>query len=162
MDRQVTARETGRDRGWPPRCEDWPARLDAVLSAARRRPHVWGDHDCCLFGADARDAICGIAPDRGIAAHYRGRYKTVRGARGLLKRLGGINGLMQLAGPEIPVAMAQRGDLVLLPAERIAEGLTDVTLAVCAGDSAAGPGLDGLVFVPMSVATRAWAVGRRR
>lgn len=137
------------------RREDWPSGLAEVLERARHEAFAWGQHDCCLFAADVADALCGTQ----IAARFRGRYKTARGARGLLRRLGGLDGLMTLAGPEIPVTLAQRGDLVALPAEDGPQS-AGVMLAVAVGDVAAGAGVDGLAFFPIARAERAWAVGR--
>jgi hypothetical protein len=34
------------------RPENWPALLWAFVQGRQSRPFAWGDHDCCLFGAD--------------------------------------------------------------------------------------------------------------
>jgi hypothetical protein len=57
-----------------------------------------------------------------------------------------------LFGAVLPVAFAQRGDLVLM----MMEGRE--TLAICAGDYLAGPGENGMLFVPRAAGVCAWRV----
>jgi hypothetical protein len=142
------------------RREDWPRRLDAVLRAARRRPFVWGEHDCCLFAADVVDAMCATDPAAAIAARFRGRYRTSRGARGLLARLGGIDGLMTKValGPEVAPLMAQRGDVVALAPPEGDAG-AGVMLGICIGGQIAGAAPAGFCLVPLAAGRRAWRVG---
>jgi hypothetical protein len=142
------------------RREDWPRRLDAALQAARRAPFVWGAHDCCLFAADAVDAMCGTDPMGGIAARFRGRYRTARGARGLLARLGGVDGLMTRVGvgPEVAPLLARRGDVVAL-APSDGDGSAGVMLGICIGAEIVGAAPQGLRLVPLAAGERAWRVG---
>lgn len=136
------------------RLGDWPRRLDTALTAARERPHAYGEHDCCLLAADVVDAMCGTE----IAGRWRGRYKTARGARGLLKRRGGIEAEMARWGVgERPVLMAQRGDVMEIPVpEELAE--VGLLLGVCVGDGIAGAAPRGWWIVPLRRASRAWHV----
>lgn len=142
------------------RREDWPRRLDAALQAARRKPFAWGGHDCCLFAADAVDAMCGADPASGIAARWRGRYRTPKGARGWLKRLGGIDGLMKRAGigPEVAPLLAQRGDVVALAPAPGAES-AGLMLGICIGTHVAGAAPAGFCLVPLAAGQRAWRAG---
>jgi hypothetical protein len=142
------------------RREDWPRRLDAAIRAARLRAFRWGEHDCCLFAADVVDAICGADPTDAIAARFRGRYKTARGARGLLARLGGIDGLMTKValGPEVAPLMARRGDVVAL-APSDGDDSAGVMLGICIGEHVAGAAPAGFCLVPLRAGLRAWRVG---
>lgn len=140
------------------RLEDWPLRLDAALMAARERAFKPGDWDCSLFAADVVDAMCGTA----IAARFRGRYKTARGARGVLRRAGGIDAIMAGVGPEIRPLMAQRGDVVELPLDRFPElaEAWEIMLGICIGERVAVATLPrGLREMPLRLATRAWRIG---
>lgn len=145
------------------RLEDWPARLEAAIRAAYGRPHAWGEHDCCLFAADLVDAQCGSA----IARRYRGRYRTARGARGQLKRRGGLEALVAPIGPEIAPAFAGRGDVVeLAPDPEIAETTAlegaGITLGICVGERVAALAPGGLALVPRAAIVRAWRTGGHR
>jgi hypothetical protein len=73
---------------------------------------AWGRHDCFLWAADAVHALTGRDP----AADLRGTYSTARGALRRLRALGGMQALAaQRFGPQVPVAQAQAGAVVLLP-----------------------------------------------
>lgn len=73
---------------------------------------AWGRHDCFLWVADAVHALTGRDP----AADLRGTYSTACGALRRLRALGGMQALAaQRFGPQVPVAQAQAGAVVLLP-----------------------------------------------
>ena len=134
------------------RLPDWPERLAALVEAHRERPFVWGTHDCCTFAADAMQAVAGIDP----AAPWRGAYDTEAGALACLDE-GGLEAtvarvLAEAGVPECPLRAAQRGDWVL------AVVANEPLLGVVVGARIAVPGLDGLRFLPMSAAVRAWAI----
>jgi len=135
---------------------DWPERLATVIESARHRPFLWGQHDCCLFVADAVGAITGadFAPD------WRGRYGDVIEALRLLRKRGFgsfpdlIDALCQDCGwPEIPPSQAGRGDVCILILEDAEH------LGLCTGAHIAVPGDRGLVFYSRAVANRAWRIG---
>ena len=133
------------------RIEGWETRLNDVIEAALYRPFRWGENDCCLFAAECVKAVTGAD----VGSPYRGLYDSAHGAACLLDELGGLEGVVSVcfAGfSEIPPAMAQRGDLVLtLNAGREVLGVvTAVQIAV--------PGESGLVFLPVSTASKAWRV----
>ena len=127
----------------------WPLKLDAAIEAARKKPFAWGEHDCCLWAANVVRDLVGVD----FAAEYRGRYSDPRGALEQLAAHGGMETIATGAlGDPIPAKMAQRGDVVLVTSEG------RPALAICAGATAAAPGQDALVFVPMAQWVKAWRV----
>lgn len=97
-----------------PRYRDWTTQLHNTIKAANTRPFSWGEFDCCLFAADCCIAICGIDP----AASYRGRYTTEIGAKRVLRNThGSLEGAWDACFKRVPVAMRQRGDVVLFDSE---------------------------------------------
>lgn len=133
------------------RSKDWPSRFARLVSEARGRPFAWGTHDCCLWAADAVEALTG----RDLAARWRGAYMSELGAFRIVFALGGLPAIAALAGPEIPVGLAVQGDIGLV---HWPDGV--VSLGVAAG----GPrwlvvGDSGLVTLE-DAAERAWGVGR--
>lgn len=134
-----------------PRLPDWPERLAALVEARRDAPFAWGSHDCGLFAADAVLACTGEDP----AADLRGAYATEAAAEAMLAPLGGLYGLMRRIQARrgtamIPPALAQRGDTVLIPVGN------ELAVGVVLGADVAVPGPDGLVFLPLADARRAW------
>ncbi|RHH99311.1 hypothetical protein DW184_19395 [Enterobacter cloacae] len=90
---------------------DWHNRLIAVIRAAEKRPFLWGEHDCCLFAADCAEAMTG----ENFADGWRGKYDSETGAKKALLRGGGS--LEKILGKyldEVPVKMAQRGDIAVV------------------------------------------------
>jgi hypothetical protein len=142
------------------RFEDWPTRLDKFLLSRKSEPFVWGKNDCCLFAADAILAMTG----EDFAARFRGTYDDLKGAVKILHDLGkSPESISELAGEfarlheiqEVPVAYAQRGDVVLLDAE-LGESLGVVALD---GVSVAAPGAENsLVYAPIGIARKAWRI----
>jgi len=96
------------------RYRDWATRLHQEIQAASERPFLWGEFDCCLFAADCCVAVCGIDP----AADYRGRYTTGTGAKRVLRSThGSLEGAWDACFKRVPIAMRQRGDVVLFTSE---------------------------------------------
>lgn len=91
------------------RKQDWQKQLLTTLEAAMKRPFCWGKTDCCLFVADCCISISGRDP----AEKYRGQYDSELGAKKALLKFGSIESTLSSLFSEIPVAMAQRGDVVL-------------------------------------------------
>ncbi|EMJ0105947.1 TPA: hypothetical protein I3820_004446 [Enterobacter cloacae] len=90
---------------------DWHNRLIAVIRAAEKRPFLWGEHDCCLFAADCAEAMTG----ENFADGWRGTYDSETGAKKALLRGGGsLEKVMAKYLDEVPVKMAQRGDIAIL------------------------------------------------
>ncbi|WP_167525710.1 DUF6950 family protein [Cupriavidus oxalaticus] len=131
------------------RLEDWPTRLAEFIEARQERAFSRGVSDCCMFVADAIEAMTGTDP----AARWRGLYFTDKGAHRLLRDNGGVVGLCSLVlGPSIPAPLAGRGDVVLIDAP---EG---EALAVCLGGTIAAQGGKGVIFLPATAAKAAWKV----
>lgn len=133
-----------------PRLRTWQSALDALLSARLNAPFVWGQHDCCLFAADAVLAITG----QDLAASLRGTYATEEEAAALVQSLGGVAALVTARlGDPMPSALARPGDV----------GLVEIdgrqSLAVCIGRHWQAPGPDGLRVLPRSMVLQAWGVG---
>ena len=129
----------------------WEHRLAEAIEAARDRPFRWGRHDCAIFAFDLRRDIAG---GHDVAALWRGRYTTARGAVRMMRRLGwhALEAVgRDLLGEPLPsVHLAQRGDLVLAN--------TGLGFGVCLGARAAGIAPEGLVFVPLSACRLVWRV----
>lgn len=132
------------------RVEFWPQVL-ADFMAAADRPFCWGTWDCGLLAADCVRAMTGVD----LAAEFRGRYTTARGARrvmrGSMARM--VTRVTRMHGmPEIAPALARRGDMVMVDSP-----LGDA-LGICVGTRVACAGPDGLVFMPLSAARLAWRI----
>lgn len=120
------------------RFPDWPERLANIIETRRKAGFLFGSNDCCTWAADVVLALTGDDP----AAEYRGTYDDERGALQLIRDAGGMRGLVNL--PEKHPGLAQRGDVVLAVVEsRETFGIADV-------GGWWAPGVDGLVFRPMS------------
>ncbi len=90
---------------------DWHNRLIAVIRAAEKRPFLWGEHDCCLFAADCAEAMTGD----NFADGWRGTYDSETGAKKALLRVGGsLEKVLAKYLDEVPVKMAQRGDIAVV------------------------------------------------
>jgi hypothetical protein len=133
------------------RLKTWTSRFAALVESARARPFEWGSHDCCLWGADAVQALTGHDP----GAQWRGTYDDAKGALRLLESLGGIEQVAALAGPEIPVLMATSGDAAVIDA-----GAEDgsLSIGICGGDHWLVVGETGLLRFPFDAARRTWRV----
>ncbi|CAN1576019.1 hypothetical protein MCELHM10_03876 [Paracoccaceae bacterium] len=129
----------------------WERLLVEAIEAARDQPLCWGRHDCATFAFDLRRDLAG---GHDVAALWRGRYTTARGAVRVMRRLGWQTleaaGRDLLGEPLPSVHLAQRGDLVLAN--------TGLGFGVCLGARAAGIAPGGLVLVPMSACALAWRV----
>jgi len=131
------------------RFEDWDLRLAAYLAERLRKPFRWGENDCATFAAQAVEAITGVNPMPFL------RYKTARGAAAAVARHGGLESALDGAlGTErrCGVFYARRGDVVLGDCEG------RQTVMICVGRHLAGPGVDGLVTLPLRVGQQAWRV----
>lgn len=131
------------------RCENWESIL--FEKVAEKHKFQWGKKDCGLWVADILLAFTGID----YAAPIRDKYMTAEGAARALKRYGGgsLETMCDMSFPAIPVAMAQRGDVVLHPIEN------GHALGLCVGSKFAALSLnDGTVYLPMDGAVKAWRV----
>ena len=135
----------------PTHLSGWEHSLAEAIEAARERPFRWGRHDCAIWAFDLRRELTGCYD---VAALWRGRYRTARGAVRVMRRLGWQSleaAGRDLMGEPLPsVHFAQRGDLVL--------GNTGLGFGVCLGARAAGIAPSGLVLVPLSACALAWRI----
>jgi hypothetical protein len=136
------------------RLPDWPARLHEFVDGVKRSPFGWGGSDCLIgWAADAVLAMTG----EDIAAPWRGKYKTARGAAGALKRAGFDNLADGLATvlPEIHLSRARLGDLAAIPDD----GPFGWSLGIVNGETILVRGETAMGTVPLDRATRAFRVG---
>lgn len=139
--------------------------LEQYLGAAPARAFDWAAWNCCHFAAGWVRAVCGWDPMHGLPA-----TPAARDAVRLVRRLGGSLAAAwtrQLGAQPLPAAMAQLGDLVLLPvplrANEAADARTGHAVGICAGLSVvACTDAGDFAFVPMSEATAAWRLPARR
>jgi hypothetical protein len=146
----------------------WQELLHNYFLRRENEAFKWGTMDCCLFACDAIREIT----DVDMAVDFRGKYSTTRGAlRAMLDFLGdGEEGdvieqshlvelvaekiAAQFAIEEVPVLMAQRGDILLLDSPT-GKGLGILGLR---GTHAHCAGLDGVIDVPLQECLRAWRI----
>ncbi len=132
----------------------WPEELDSFIRDAAGKRFAWGRWDCFLFAAEGVRRLGG--PN--IAAGIKGTYNDAAGAAEAIAAWGqdledGLTArCAALDMQEIPPALARRGDLVVL---RLPGG---PTAGLCGGSTAWATGPSGVVSVPMSLASKAWAV----
>lgn len=128
----------------------WEVRLQDQIEDAHGRPFAWGTHDCVTWAADVMAALT-ASPS--LADDWRGKYKTARGAAGVLRRRGFTSYTdavtAQLGAPLAASALAQRGDVVADP---------DGAIGICIGYQAAFIGAAGLTFRPIPECATAWRV----
>lgn len=141
------------------RLPNWPKLLAEFIESRRNLPFEWGRQDCCLFACDGILSQSGLDP---AAKMFRGKYRDALGAARLVRKHGGVEAIAakvcaEHGWPEIRPAMAQRGDVVLLP---MPHDEMKVGLGLCLGAVGAFTGASGLLFLPMTGVTRAWAVAR--
>lgn len=133
---------------------NWPTLLDAEIRAARAQAFAWGRHDCFLWAARVVRRLGGpdLAADVG-AWHDEASAMAAIGRWGGDLEAGLVKKCAGLGMQEVPPALAQRGDLVVLAIPR-----RPPLAAICAGRDALAPGPAGLGALPMRLASRAWAV----
>ncbi|GAB3021767.1 DUF6950 family protein [Bowmanella dokdonensis] len=95
------------------RLPNWELVLANYLNECQAKPFEWGQHDCCLFAANAVLAFTG----QDYAAAFRGRYSTELGAARALKRYGAgtlKQTLLRVLGEPVPLLQVSRGDVLLV------------------------------------------------
>jgi hypothetical protein len=103
----------------------WATReLTEFLIARASQPFAWGSNDCCLFPADAIQALTGVD----LAADFRGKYSTEVEAFALIRSVTGSTAPSETAVADVAAwcaaqhrlmewpqpLFAQRGDLVVI------------------------------------------------
>jgi hypothetical protein len=137
---------------------DWQSRLQQFLAQSIATPFSYGTRDCCLFVADAVRTMT----DTDIAAEFRGKYHSRSEALALCKQYSGsrsVRSLIVMAFceqdlPEVPVALAQRGDIVLV------RRTADRSLGIIGlnGKEIIAVSAEGHVRLRLTLASRAWRV----
>ncbi|MEX5600694.1 hypothetical protein [Pseudophaeobacter sp. C1-32P7] len=97
------------------RLPDWRQRLEIYVQRVARSPFRPGQNDCALFAAGAVEAMTGAD----LAAEWRGTYRRLEDGQAALKSAGFADHLALAASyfAEVPPALAQVGDLAVIPAE---------------------------------------------
>lgn len=131
------------------RVDNWVLRYAEFMVERQHAPFVWGSNDCCLFAADCVQALTGTD----LAAAWRGRYDSALQAARFLDEGGGLEAIAAEAlGQPVSASYAGVGDVVLC------ENAGRLLLAICNGDLALGPGVQGVEPLDMSTALKAWKV----
>lgn len=136
------------------RLPDWPRRLHDFLDEVKRKRFEWASNNCGEhFAAGAVLAVTG----EDIAAPWRGRYKSAAGALRVMKNAGFMNlgDMVASVLPEIHPSRAKLGDIATVPAD----GPFGTSLGIINGEVILVLGENGMGVVPMSFATRVFAVG---
>lgn len=136
------------------RREDWPERLLEAVARHDVLPYSLGESDSYMLTMDAVLAMTGAEP----WPEVRGSYSTALGAAKLLRQRGFSNEAEAFASvfPEVPPALAIRGDIGVVPVPHGA-GFAGV---VCIGTGFVGKHADrsGTIRVPRSAVLRAFRV----
>jgi len=133
------------------RTQNWPTKLALFIEEKRHQPFNWQENNCGFFVCDWLAILVGVDP----AAEPRkltGKelVKAVR-AKPLEERAAEI--ALSYQWPQVPVAFAQRGDVVAIELPGIG-----FSLGVCAGPMSVFPGQDGIVFNPTPSCVQAWRI----
>lgn len=132
------------------RLADWPDRLAAHIEEWRHKKFEWGKADCALFCLYAEKAMCGSSR----FDDFIGKYRSAAGSAKALLKIGGGDLAASVGArlSDIEVFKAQRGDVALIDTP---EG---DALSLIIGSKIAAMGKDGLIFLPLDAAKRAWKV----
>lgn len=139
------------------RRDDWEERLQAKLAewAAAPGEFAWGTRDCRTLCTDLIEAMTDERPSRQWDDVYASREE----AEGALRERGyhgAYGAACELFGDPIPVAFAQRGDLVFA-----ADDEEGPQFGICLGrDTVSWSADGGLAYYPTLALRRAWAVAR--
>lgn len=133
------------------RVTGWERALRLVVERHMALPSQYGVSDCYVIADDAVEAVTGAR----LYPAAR-RYRTARGGARVLRRHGflSVEDAFAAALPEIPVALAQRGDIGVV---RQADGALSGGVFIAAGFLTRGVG--SAVVLPHLSAARAFRVG---
>jgi hypothetical protein len=142
------------------RLPDWRARFEIALDAIKSEPFAWGGVGSGR-GIDCGPGLAGFVVQavtgRDLAAPYRGRYRTARGAMMAMHRagFGNLGDLVASMLPEIHPSQAKIGDIAAIPTHsRFGFGL-----GVVNGDRIFVVMPEGQGTVDLLTAARAFRVG---
>lgn len=128
------------------RIQNWPHALAEYVRARHDMPFEWGVHDCAHFAAGAVAAITDEYPQFP-------RYKTAHAALKLIAQKPLRDRAGEILGAEIDVAMAQRGDVVM-----VIDSINGPSLGVCFGENSIFTSRRGLNQIQTSQCWCAWRV----
>jgi hypothetical protein len=151
----------------------WQELLHNYFLRRQNEAFKWGSMDCCLFACDAVLELTGVD----LAQDFRGKYDSALSAVREMKiftadvpisrspdspitnsedlvEAVAVKVTAQFGLEEVPVLMAQRGDVVLLSSP-LGKGLGLLGLR---GTHVHCAGPDGVVDVPLSECLRAWRI----
>lgn len=134
------------------RSETWHADLAEYIVSVGARPFAWGTHDCATFAAGAVQAMTG----EDFVKPYQGKYRSLRGGLGLLKRKGFATHADLAASlfEEIHPSLARVGDLAAVPVDDAAL----IALGVTQGERIFVLRPTGIGTVDLLSATRAFRI----
>jgi hypothetical protein len=118
---------------------DYMNRLNKLIDNNLSTPFEWGTWDCCVFSADAVEAMTG--EDK--LDFVRGQYDSKLGAAKMLREKGEgtlYKTTVSVLGEPIHKSRVKRGDVVL----------RKNNIGICTGRRAAFVGEDGLIWFSMS------------
>ena len=122
-----------RINGNPPRRSDWPLLLEIYIDQTAHKAFAWGTHDCVSFAIGWLALVRqDLRPIEDLALDYDSAPEALRALAGRSVEAA-VNDWGGLAS--VHPSYAQRGDIVLV------QILDRACLAVCVGESAAGPGM---------------------
>lgn len=145
----------------------WQELLHNYLMRRQNEVFAWGTMDCCLFACDAIHELTEVD----LAAGFRGKYDSalsaVRGMRAFIGESAdeatATSDLVEAVAlkiaaeheiQEVPVLMAQRGDVLLLDSP-LGKSLGILGLR---GTHVHTTGPDGIVDIPLEDCERAWRI----
>lgn len=136
------------------RLSDYKSRLFAVIRNYELAEFQYGVTDCAMFGGECVEAITGTNP----VIEWKGRYTTSLGGLRVARKNGYENQADWFVknGSEIPVAMAQFGDLALLEGDANETGWT---VGLVGGSFILAMSEKGLTRVPLFNATKVFRFG---
>lgn len=125
--------------------------LLALVSGRMNTPVAFGEHDCVLFANAAAQAQTGrdLLAELEIDPDWTDQDAAARA----IARAGGLGTALDKVLKPIPISMAQRGDLVIVPSP------TGPALGVMLGAVIVAPGVKGLLHLPRKEALLAWSLG---
>ena len=136
------------------RKDDWPVRLHRYIESIKDSKFAYGAHDCGLLAAGCIEVMTG----EDFASELRG-YTSAREAMEAVKRVCGSASIRKLGEHiaakynlrEVPVLMAQRGDLAIVKNRRF--GIVALT-----GTEIYVPAKQGIIRVPLVDATKVYRI----
>lgn len=137
------------------RKQEWPKILDQKIEEGKSAPFVWGQCDCLLFAGNTAAAMV----DYDLHAKAESdlfKYESEIGAYKMLAKHfdGKMGNVFGKVFEEIPVPMAGRGDLAIV----MFEGKEVCGVIDSSGRRVACKALEGVLFVPIADAIKAWRV----